>query len=120
MHIVHVPNRRQTASQKVLAQDLQLRMQYIRKPDGEKRGKGKSRVGVMTNKVFPRSPITAPPLAEDRPGFERHMKALSVECKRGHNANPEVSQYYSWCRHTRHTGGGGGKCFHVDIHMILH
>ena len=55
-------------------------------------GEGKVSSGGHEQEGFPSKPVTVPPLAEDRPGFERHMKALSTECKKGHNTNPEVSQ----------------------------
>ena len=74
--------------QKVLAQDIQLRMNYVRKPDGEKRGKGNSRAGVGTKKTFPSAPFSAPPLSQDRPAYERHMKRLALECKK--NKDQEV------------------------------
>ncbi len=80
--------------QKVLAQDIQLRMNYVRKPDGEKRGYGKSRAGVGTKIIFPSAPSSTPPLSEDRPAFERHVKRLTLECKKRHNCDQEVISIY--------------------------
>ncbi len=69
-------------------------MNYVRKPDREKRGNGKTRAGVGTKIVFPSAPSMTPHLSEDRPAFERHIKRLTLECNKRHNSNQEVIAIY--------------------------
>jgi hypothetical protein len=62
------------------------RMAYLRKPDGEKRGKGKATPtpSKPAPPLMPSSPVVLEPPGEDRASHERHLKCLKRECKMVH------------------------------------
>ena len=66
-------------------------MSYLRKPDGEKRGKCRSTEEAATQKLkqqhhlMPASPSFSPlEQGEDKASYERHMRNLQQECKNVH------------------------------------
>ena len=74
-----------------IAQALRMRLDYIRKPDGQKRGKGNSRKGTTQKKTFPVFPASKATPIDDRAAHERHVKKLAQEFKHG-RPNKEVSK----------------------------
>ena len=92
-----------------LAEDLKLRMAYIRKPDGAKRGKGSSKKETIgpDNKTFPQFPSSTVPIVDDRAAYERHnMLKLSQQYKHG-RPNKQVRALFSLVKE------------HSDIDSIL-
>lgn len=69
-------------------------MAYIRKPDGEKRGKGNSRKGTIgPQKSFPIFPTSISTIVDDRPAVERHIQKLAQLYKHS-RPNKQVSTFY--------------------------
>jgi len=62
---------------------LKESMAYLRKPDGQKRGKAQMHVTSSTpvQPLMPTSPVVTVPLSEDRASHERHLKCLKRESK---------------------------------------
>ena len=59
-------------------------MAYLRKPDGEKRGKEKksdSTPSKVAHLQMPTSPPVTVASSEDRASHDRHVKALQRECR---------------------------------------
>lgn len=65
---------------------LKERMAYLRKPDGQKRGKPRITLTPPTpvRPLMPSSPVVLVSPGEDRPSHERHLKLLKRECKNVH------------------------------------
>jgi len=67
-----------------LARELRLRMEYLRKPEGQKRGKGlKTKPGILNKKVYPScgSPISM--VIDDQHAINRHLEKLAALYKHG-------------------------------------
>ena len=74
-----------------LSEALKSRLDYLRKPSGNKRGKGKSRKGISSTKTFPNYPATTATTTDDRPAHDRHVKQIIVQYKRS-RPNKQVSK----------------------------
>ena len=67
-----------------LAEALRVKMDYVRKPEGAKRGNGAKRPEKAKEnfkKFSPTFPASPGSPIEDRPAHERHLKKLKQECK---------------------------------------
>ena len=82
------------AMQGYLVEALKERMAYLRKPDGQKRGKENSIHTPPSKSACPKmpaSPCVVLVNSEDRAAHDRHVKALQREC-RGFRQNKQVTK----------------------------
>ena len=66
-------------AQGYLVEAFKERMAYLRKPDDEKRGKGKA-TSIPSKPAPPSTPVVLEPPGEDKASHEKHLKCLKWEC----------------------------------------